>query len=70
MRTFQVERLVREFDGRLAVKLSAAPDGLTVNELKKIGVSRISVGPSLWFLAMNAVKSGALRILQGGRLHL
>lgn len=69
LRTAEVERLVTEFKGRLAVKLSDKEDGLTTSELKGIGVARISVGPSLWFLGMEAVKSGAARILQGGRLH-
>ncbi|KAJ7437184.1 phosphoenolpyruvate phosphomutase-domain-containing protein [Mycena latifolia] len=65
----EVERLVREFGGRLAVLLSNAEDGLTVAELAAIGVARISVGPSLWIKAMEAVKVAAGRILAGGKLY-
>jgi len=69
LRTAEVERLVKEFDGMLAVKLGDGPDALTVKELADIGVARISVGPSLWMLSMEAFKEGATRILEGGRLH-
>jgi len=69
LRTAEVERLVKEFDGMLAVKLGDGQDALTVRELADIGVARISVGPSLWFLSMKAFKEGATRILEGGRLH-
>ena len=69
LRTAEIERLVKEFDGMLAVKLGDGPDALTVKELADIGVARISVGPSLWFLSMKAFKEGATRILEGGRLH-
>ncbi|KAF7377478.1 Phosphoenolpyruvate/pyruvate domain-containing protein [Mycena sanguinolenta] len=65
----EVERFVREFGGRLAVLLSSAEDGLTVEELAAIGVARISIGPSLWIKAMEAVKVAARRILAGGRLY-
>jgi 2-methylisocitrate lyase-like PEP mutase family enzyme len=69
LRTAEVERLIDEFNGQLAVKLSDEPDGLTVDELAKMGVARISVGPSLYLAAMDAFKSTARRILEGGRLH-
>ncbi|KAF8218340.1 phosphoenolpyruvate phosphomutase-domain-containing protein [Mycena galopus ATCC 62051] len=65
----EVERLVAEFGGRLAVLLSRAEDGLTVKELAAIGVARISVGPSLWMKAMEALKLAAARILAGGKLY-
>jgi 2-methylisocitrate lyase-like PEP mutase family enzyme len=70
LRTAEVERLVKEFEGRLAVKLSDEQDGLTVEELANIGVARISVGPSLYLAAMDAFRSAATRILNGGRLHV
>jgi 2-methylisocitrate lyase-like PEP mutase family enzyme len=70
LRTEEVERLIDEFNGQLAVKLSDEPDGLTVDELAKMGVARISVGPSLYLAAMDAFKSTARRILEGGRLHV
>lgn len=66
--TAQVERLVKELDGRVAVKLSDAADALTTAELAKIGVARISVGPSLFLVAQSAIKKAALSILGGGSL--
>lgn len=63
-----VEVLVREFDGRLAVKLAENKGALTVNELARIGVARISVGPSIWKAAMATVRAVASDILQGGGL--
>jgi 2-methylisocitrate lyase-like PEP mutase family enzyme len=64
--TEEVEKLVKELDGRVAVKLSL--DGLSVQELARIGVARISVGPSLMQVAMEAVKKAAIRFLSGGQL--
>ncbi|KAF5379187.1 hypothetical protein D9615_005988 [Tricholomella constricta] len=64
----EVERLVRELNGKVAVKLAGDEKGLSVKETAEIGVCRISVGPSLWFEAMNAVKRSAARILGGGQL--
>jgi 2-methylisocitrate lyase-like PEP mutase family enzyme len=64
----EVEALVKELNGRIAVKLADGETGLSVRELAEIGVCRISVGPSLWVEAMNAVKRGAERILKGGQL--
>jgi len=64
----EVEVLMTELDGRLAVKLADDENGLSVKELAAIGVCRISVGPSLRREAMNAVKKGAGRILNGGQL--
>lgn len=68
IRTAQVETLVRELDGKVAVKLSDAPESLTTAELAEIGVARISVGPSLFLIAQNAIKQAALTILSGGGL--
>lgn len=68
MRTAWVETLVKELDGRVAVKLAATPDALTTGELAKIGVARISVGPSLFLVANTAMKKAAASILNGGGL--
>ncbi|WYZ38494.1 hypothetical protein EsH8_III_000408 [Colletotrichum jinshuiense] len=68
LRTSEVEVLVRELGGRVAVKLGDRPGSLTTEELAEIGVARISVGPSLYLVAMNAMKDAARRILSGGRL--
>ncbi|CAM1508043.1 Fc.00g048910.m01.CDS01 [Cosmosporella sp. VM-42] len=68
LRTAQVERLVKELDGKVAVKLGGSPDSLTTAELAKIGVARISVGPSLFIIANMAMKKAAASILAGGSL--
>ena len=49
----EVVRMVKEFDGRLSVGLKMTSGGLTVAELSKIGVARISVGPAIQFMAMD-----------------
>ncbi|KPM36787.1 hypothetical protein AK830_g9781 [Neonectria ditissima] len=68
IRTAWVETLVKELDGRVAVKLGVAPDALTTAELAKIGVARISVGPSLFQISTLAIKKAAESILNGGGL--
>ncbi|KAI8625499.1 Phosphoenolpyruvate/pyruvate domain-containing protein [Xylariaceae sp. FL1651] len=60
----EVERLAREFEGRLAVMLKTAPDGLSVNQLAEAGVARISVGPSLMFVALKALQNEAKMLLE------
>ncbi|KAK5993747.1 hypothetical protein PT974_07184 [Cladobotryum mycophilum] len=68
LRTDIVEKLVKELDGRVAVLLAARPGAHTVEELGKIGVARISVGPSLFLAAMEAFKKAASKMLGGGGL--
>ncbi|ROT39029.1 Phosphoenolpyruvate/pyruvate domain-containing protein [Sodiomyces alkalinus F11] len=68
LRTSEVERLVRELDGRVAVKLGGGSGALTTEELGELGVARISVGPSLFLVAMKAVRDAAGAILTGGGL--
>lgn len=68
LRTSEVETLVRELGGRVAVKLRAGEAGLSTGELARMGVARISVGPELYLLAMKAVREAAARILGGGQL--
>jgi 2-methylisocitrate lyase-like PEP mutase family enzyme len=69
LRTAWVETLVKELDGRVAVKLAhKTEDALSTQGLAKIGVARISVGPSLFLLAQEAAKQAAERILAGGNL--
>lgn len=45
--------MVGEFDGRLNVALRMSPNALNVAELSKLGVTRISVGPRIQFIAMD-----------------
>ncbi|KAI0549515.1 Phosphoenolpyruvate/pyruvate domain-containing protein [Xylaria curta] len=58
----EVERMVEEFDGRLAVL--ATTDGLTVKQLAEIGVARVSIGPSLMFAALKTLRSEASKLLE------
>ncbi|KAI0487779.1 phosphoenolpyruvate phosphomutase-domain-containing protein [Xylaria cf. heliscus] len=68
LRDEEIRTLVREFGGRLAVKLAVGEKGLTVRELADMGVARISVGPMLFLAAGRTVREGAERIVGGGRL--
>lgn len=70
LRNTEVETLVKEFDGRLAVKLGQGEGALSTADLGKLGVARVSVGPSLFLIAMAAHKKAALSILQGGNLEI
>jgi 2-methylisocitrate lyase-like PEP mutase family enzyme len=58
-----VERMVKEFDGKLNVSMKLSPDGLNVAQLGDIGVARISVGPLLQFKAMETFAKEAEKIL-------
>ncbi|KAM0270035.1 hypothetical protein ACHAQH_009571 [Verticillium albo-atrum] len=66
LRTSEVEVLVRELGGRISVKLGEKEDSLTTRQLGDMGVARISVGPSLYSIAMRAVAEAAKNILSGG----
>ncbi|RFU79273.1 hypothetical protein TARUN_2985 [Trichoderma arundinaceum] len=63
-----VKTLVKELDGKVAVMLSAAPGSLSAADVAKLGVARISVGPSLYIAALNTIKTTASRLLSGGGL--
>jgi len=64
----EVKLLVKEFDGRLAVKLADGKDGLSVKELAELGVCRISMGAGLYSNDMDGLRKKAERILKGGQL--
>ncbi|KAI1438551.1 Phosphoenolpyruvate/pyruvate domain-containing protein [Xylaria sp. CBS 124048] len=55
----EVVRMVEAFDGRLAVMAKMTPDGLSVRDLADMGVSRISVGPSLMWVVQNTLRETA-----------
>lgn len=55
--------LVKELQGKVAVTLSSAGGDVSVAQWKEIGVSRISVGPTLWLASMGALKKAAEKIL-------
>ncbi|RBR15205.1 hypothetical protein FVER53590_08634 [Fusarium verticillioides] len=63
-----VQTLVKELDGHVAIRLGQTPEALSVSQLAKLGVTRISIGPSLFQMAMDAAKRSALNFLEGGRL--
>jgi 2-methylisocitrate lyase-like PEP mutase family enzyme len=68
LHTEELETLVKELDGRVAVKLARGPSALTPDQLCKMGVARISVGPELFRSAMAAFKRDALTIYSGASL--
>ena len=65
-----LETLVKELDGRISVQLSAYTGSPTVSELAEIGVARISIGPTLYRVAMGAVQKAASSILEKGEIEL
>ncbi|KAF7562306.1 hypothetical protein G7046_g1826 [Stylonectria norvegica] len=68
LRDAQVQTLVKELDGRVAViALQGDQEGaLTMADLANIGVARISIGPRLFRVAAEAMKTAAMRLLGGG----
>jgi 2-methylisocitrate lyase-like PEP mutase family enzyme len=59
----EVVEMVNAFEGRLNVSLKMAPGNLTVKELAKLGVARISVGPALQFAGIKAISEHAGQLL-------
>jgi 2-methylisocitrate lyase-like PEP mutase family enzyme len=59
----EVEQLVKAFGGRLNVMLKLSDDGLAIEQLAQMGVARISIGPTLQFIAMKALQDEAKRLL-------
>lgn len=63
LRDAEVARMIEAFDGRLNVSKKA--DGLSVKELARMGVTRISVGPALQSKAMATYAQEAEKLLTG-----
>jgi 2-methylisocitrate lyase-like PEP mutase family enzyme len=65
LRDAEVQKITKALNGRLSVVLPAsAADGyLTVSEVKKIGVARVSIGPRLQFVAAKAMQKGIEELL-------
>ncbi|KAL3465853.1 FAD dependent oxidoreductase-domain-containing protein [Aspergillus heterothallicus] len=63
--TEEVRKLVAALGGRLNVKLVIEEGYLTIQELKQIGVARISMGPELYRAAMRAFEETANRLICG-----
>ncbi|CZR69143.1 related to carboxyphosphonoenolpyruvate phosphonomutase-like protein [Phialocephala subalpina] len=59
----EVKKLVDAFDGKLNVSLKIGEGGLSVKDLARIGVARISIGPALQFLAMKTFGDEAEKVL-------
>lgn len=68
LRDAEVKRLVEELGGRVAVKAAHKPEGLSTSDIAQLGVARISFGPSLLLIAMEATKKAASTILGGGKI--
>lgn len=68
LRDAEVKRLVEELGGRVAVKAAHKPEGLSTSDIAQLGVARISFGPSLLLIAMEATKKAASTILSGGKI--
>ncbi|KAJ5368696.1 uncharacterized protein N7496_008456 [Penicillium cataractarum] len=60
----EVEVLVREFKGMVNVKMNLREGFLGVQEIRELGVARVSLGPELWKCAMKAVKEQAELLLK------
>ncbi|KAK1236048.1 hypothetical protein PQX77_000727 [Marasmius sp. AFHP31] len=64
-----LKRYVKEFDGRVSVHINRKDvGGLSVDELGKLGVARISIGPEFLFQSMEVIKQLAKNILSGGHM--
>ncbi|KAJ5639182.1 uncharacterized protein N7484_007044 [Penicillium longicatenatum] len=59
----EVERLVRELKGMVNVKMVLREGFLGIQEIRKLGVARVSLGPELWKSAMQTVKEQAKSLL-------
>jgi len=63
VRTEEVKKLVEGLDRRVNVKMNVRPGFLTVDELRRLGVARISVGPELFHKAMQGYREAANELL-------
>ncbi|KAF9163549.1 hypothetical protein DFQ26_002398 [Actinomortierella ambigua] len=59
----EVRQLVQALDGRLNVIMKQGEGFLKVPEIRQLGVARISMGPGLYFAAMNAYRTAAEAVL-------
>ncbi|KAJ3076544.1 hypothetical protein HDU98_002535 [Podochytrium sp. JEL0797] len=63
----EIEFIVAQFNGKLSVKLGdVGGEHLTTKKLGDLGVCRVSVGPTLMRVCMNAFKESAGRLVSGG----
>lgn len=59
----EVRVLVRDLGGMVNVKMNLRDGFLGVEEIRDLGVARVSVGPELWKAAMTAFKKNAEMLL-------
>ncbi|KAJ5216256.1 Pyruvate/Phosphoenolpyruvate kinase [Penicillium cinerascens] len=59
----EIRVLVRELGGMVNVKMNLRDGFLGVEEIRDLGVARVSVGPELWKAAMMAFKKNAEMLL-------
>ncbi|KAF8179028.1 carboxyphosphonoenolpyruvate phosphonomutase-like protein [Mycena galopus ATCC 62051] len=59
----EIKRLVREFGGMLNVSMKLADGFLKKEEIQALGVARVSIGPALYFRALDAFSGGVNEIL-------
>lgn len=64
LRDDEVRQLVRGLDGRLNVICRKGEGMLGVNQIKELGVARISMGPGLWRVGIAAVENEMKSILE------
>ncbi|KAI9339398.1 phosphoenolpyruvate phosphomutase-domain-containing protein [Obelidium mucronatum] len=65
----EIVLLVREFEGKLAMKLGdVGGENLTTAFLGELGLSRVSVGPTLMRVGVTAFQETASRLFSGGKL--
>jgi 2-methylisocitrate lyase-like PEP mutase family enzyme len=62
----EVKLLTKAFHGRLKVMMTMTANGLSVQEVAQIGVSRCSIGPFLQFAAKDSVTEAAAGYLRTG----
>lgn len=59
----EVIELTKAFDGKLNVSLKTDPGNLTAKDLAKIGVARLSIGPTLQFMAADLYSREADKLI-------
>ncbi|KAJ5744471.1 hypothetical protein N7533_009341 [Penicillium manginii] len=59
----EVEVVVKELKGMVNVKMNLREGFLGMQEIRQLGVARVSLGPELWKCAMKAVKEQAELLL-------
>jgi len=59
----EIKLLAKETNGRVSSMIMRGPGFLTVDQVRKLGIARISCGPALWVEAITAFNKGADEML-------